>query len=439
MQIKTYEAKNMQEALAKIKNDLGPEAVILKAKQKKGLLGLGEVSGVEVTAAVTKNSLLKKKYAESKMPKATIEKLKNSKASVQKEVYDRFAKKIELKAEPKEEIKFNQSIRKPLRNTKYIDIDDDSEILEDGTVLNKNIAIKAYTKKQEAIKEFIKEEIKPEKIIKDEELNQEIASNDRQAQNFETYNLLNEIKQKLLFENVDPYYVEQTIATVNEVCHSINIDKNNSEYIKQVLSRIISKQIKVETNFLNTSLHEPKLFAFLGEKSAGKTTSIIKIASYYKDKNINLAIISYGNLDEREKHQIDSYSKLSNIKIYQVQMLSDLINILRELRDIDLVLIDLEKTSFFSLEYPVSTHLVMDASSSYENLKNDYEKFKVFNPSSIIYTKFDLIRTYGNIFNMSVYSKLPISFLSLGKKVPEDLLIPSSEEIAEMVLLKIIE
>jgi flagellar biosynthesis protein FlhF len=55
MQIKRFEAKNMTDALRQIKRVLGPEAVILSAKdlrRENRLLGISRKIGVEVTAAV---------------------------------------------------------------------------------------------------------------------------------------------------------------------------------------------------------------------------------------------------------------------------------------------------------------------------------------------------------------------------------------------------
>jgi len=55
MQIKRFEARNMTTALRLIKDELGPDAVILSArsiKRGKGILGSLRTSGVEVTAAV---------------------------------------------------------------------------------------------------------------------------------------------------------------------------------------------------------------------------------------------------------------------------------------------------------------------------------------------------------------------------------------------------
>ena len=54
MQIKRFEAKDMTAALAKIKQEFGPDAVILSAKSIRtyGMLGGAKTKGVEVTAAI---------------------------------------------------------------------------------------------------------------------------------------------------------------------------------------------------------------------------------------------------------------------------------------------------------------------------------------------------------------------------------------------------
>src|SRR5204862_5940714 len=59
MRIKRYEAPTIQEALMKVKKDLGPEAVILYTKtfRKGGLLGLFGKPMAEITAGVDLNLL----------------------------------------------------------------------------------------------------------------------------------------------------------------------------------------------------------------------------------------------------------------------------------------------------------------------------------------------------------------------------------------------
>ena len=75
MQIKRFEAKNMTDALHQIKRALGPEAVILSAKdlrRENRLLGISRKIGVEVTAAVDED------YPGASVHRNTPEKFTNS-------------------------------------------------------------------------------------------------------------------------------------------------------------------------------------------------------------------------------------------------------------------------------------------------------------------------------------------------------------------------
>src|SRR5580692_6006294 len=67
MQVKKFEAKTMKEALELVKVHLGPEAIILSAKDSHRGFGLMGDKSVEVTAAVSEETLRKKKVAESKL------------------------------------------------------------------------------------------------------------------------------------------------------------------------------------------------------------------------------------------------------------------------------------------------------------------------------------------------------------------------------------
>ena len=77
MQIKRFEAKNMTLALRMVKNELGPEAVILSARslrKGKGFFSSMKYAGVEVTAAIDAQGSLRKTgsavTAESAYPKS---------------------------------------------------------------------------------------------------------------------------------------------------------------------------------------------------------------------------------------------------------------------------------------------------------------------------------------------------------------------------------
>src|SRR3977135_799391 len=85
MQVKKFEAKSMKEALELVKVHLGPEAIILSAKDAHRGFGLMGEKSVEVTAAVSEETLRKKKMAESKLREDLRERFQQIPASKQRE------------------------------------------------------------------------------------------------------------------------------------------------------------------------------------------------------------------------------------------------------------------------------------------------------------------------------------------------------------------
>src|SRR5437868_831735 len=94
MQVKKFEAKSMKEALQLVKQELGPEAIILSAKDNKRSFGLAGKGSVEVTAAISERSLQKKTYTENQMPTSAREKFRTQSARRQKELIEETVSKI---------------------------------------------------------------------------------------------------------------------------------------------------------------------------------------------------------------------------------------------------------------------------------------------------------------------------------------------------------
>ena len=89
MQVKKFEAKTMREALEMVKNQLGPDAIILGAKDNNRAFGLLGKPSIEVTAAIAEPVLQKKRFAESKLNVSQREQLKRSPARVQKQFIEK--------------------------------------------------------------------------------------------------------------------------------------------------------------------------------------------------------------------------------------------------------------------------------------------------------------------------------------------------------------
>ena len=93
MQVRKFEAKSMQDALAMVKRELGPEAIILAAKDNKGSFGLAGETSVEVTAAVSGHKLKEHQFAISRLRDQDRDQVLNSPAKHQKSFVEKSVKR----------------------------------------------------------------------------------------------------------------------------------------------------------------------------------------------------------------------------------------------------------------------------------------------------------------------------------------------------------
>jgi flagellar biosynthesis protein FlhF len=79
-------------------------------------------------------------------------------------------------------------------------------------------------------------------------------------------------------------------------------------------------------------------------------------------------------------------------------------------------------------------HLVLACPTRDADLRAAREAFARFDPASLIFTKLDETRTYGPILNQVVRSGRPVSFLTCGQRVPDDLETATREGLARRLL-----
>lgn len=113
MQVKKFEARSMKEALEMVKRQLGPDAIILSARDRRKSFGLVGDGSVEITAAVAEETLHKKRFAESRMKPDVRERFLNSPAKTQRVIMDQFVNRYQEEEKP----------QRPVTTRRYIDID----------------------------------------------------------------------------------------------------------------------------------------------------------------------------------------------------------------------------------------------------------------------------------------------------------------------------
>jgi flagellar biosynthesis protein FlhF len=193
-----------------------------------------------------------------------------------------------------------------------------------------------------------------------------------------------------------------------------------------------------------------RVVAFLGPTGVGKTTNLFKVASkLILEENKKVAVISIDTFKAGAGDQARSYCNILGIPF---QILSDPKKLRETVDDfdfVDVILIDTVGRSHYDhwklgeiketlrlideIEYMMVVSCNWKNKESY-NLIQKYRKF--FNISYLFFTKIDETAYPGTILNLAYKTKLPLTYISTGQNVPEDLKIITPERLASYLLME---
>jgi flagellar biosynthesis protein FlhF len=227
--------------------------------------------------------------------------------------------------------------------------------------------------------------------------------------------------------------------------------KENSATVKRYFQTLLRKMIPIRIESAPDKTNK-KVIMLVGPTGVGKTTSIAKLAARYsflmqKKYKVGLVVLDTYRIGAVE--QLMQYARMMKLGIETVVDPPEFSSALNSLRYCDYILIDTMGSSPYDkskiekiyecleandTEYNVDVVLVMPSSIKYEDLKATYENFQNLNIDTMMFTKLDETRGFGNIFSLAYETKKPISYFSVGQEVPEDLVCASSDFLVECLL-----
>ena len=226
--------------------------------------------------------------------------------------------------------------------------------------------------------------------------------------------------------------------------------RNNPITIKRYFNTLLRRIVPIRQE-RDLSAGVKKIMMFVGPTGVGKTTTIAKLAARYafkKHKKYKVGIITLDTYRIGAVEQLMTYARMMKLSIEAVVDPSDFVEALNRLRNNDIILIDTvgssqhdkEKVdkinSFLSINTfaSIDVNLVMSATTKYEDLKDIYENFSILPIDTLVFTKLDETKKIGNIFSLVYDVKKPISYFSIGQEVPDDLIVASSEYLVDEML-----
>lgn len=202
----------------------------------------------------------------------------------------------------------------------------------------------------------------------------------------------------------------------------------------------------IQTKTFDISAKKNKVVALVGPTGVGKTTTIAKLALIAKIiHKLDVGLISIDTYRLGALDQLRSFADVSHIDFMVAYEPDEMPALLKKFRKKDIVFIDTvgrsQKNSsqlksnldFLSKINIDETFLVVNSTSSTKTLYDVAQKFRLFNYNSFILSKIDEAVVPGNIINLVTKTGIPVSFLTNGQVIPDDIIAADPDFIANFI------
>ncbi len=386
METRNFRAKNMSDALRKTRQALGPDAMIVSARNLDDRSGIVEVTAVGQEQKSSRQHLSKKEDPKPDKP-----------AEGNSDAWQETLRPI------REEL---ASVRRMVRELKQLTDESMSHRFDD-------------------LKALILE-----------------AAGEQ-----ETVRPLGPLYCELIDCGVMTKLARDLVRTVELELGLKNADRRDWMVLARGLLReLLMKEIQLSGPLVPGE--QTRVFAFVGPSGVGKTTTLAKLASRMAlAEGLNTVIVTTDTYRIGSVDQARRYAELIGIPLVVADRPEMLAAALRSYSDADALLIDTPGRAFENDEVmqslsaildgagePIETHLLLPAAYAPAQHEAVASRFEVLHPSRTVITKIDEAKQLGGLLNIQRLTNLPVSYLTRGQRVPEDIEVAKSSRIVQMVL-----
>lgn len=198
---------------------------------------------------------------------------------------------------------------------------------------------------------------------------------------------------------------------------------------------------------------KPKQFAqkvllFAGPTGQGKTTTLVKLAGLLTfEQGLKVGLVNMDTYRVGAIEHIKIYSEIMNIPLRTAYNADELNEAIKSLEDRDVVLIDTAGKSardqsyrddiagFIKTSNADEVLLVISVVTGRKTCKEVVENYSFIEDYKLIITKLDEVSAWGNILNILDYSGKPMSYVTMGQEVPNDICVMDPQKLSENIVL----
>ena len=380
MQIKRYEAKDMTAALRLIKNELGPEAVILSARSLRkgsGIFGAHKHCGVEVTAATDTHSIQKPKM------KTFLHDDGNGGPMMMSEKTNASVKAKGMSQ--------NHFVKQRYSSSKR----DDARLRDHQPSIEKRWSLALYHQ------------------LLSQDVDAEIA-----ADVIEGFKIMPDATEKFQHGEIKPLLA--TLFSHMGVANGL-LDLDRTPPVVALIGTTgVGKTSMIAKLAAHYTLEHNKYVALL-------TIDDYRIGAI---EQLNAYARIIGLPLERASTPNELKARLKEFKKYDLILIDTPGFSLNNTPQMEEISSCLEKIHHIQIQ------LVLSAGTKQKDLLNTIRHLRPIGAQQLIFTKLDESVTYGNLLNILLRSNLPMSFFSRGQQIPDDIEVATIETLVDLIMSK---
>lgn len=254
---------------------------------------------------------------------------------------------------------------------------------------------------------------------------------------------LEKYKHKLIENGVDYSIANSIFKRLNE---QVNFEDKDNIKIKTILRETLLEYVGLAEP-LNTDDLNQKLVFFIGPTGVGKTTTLAKIAGkLVMEGKYNIGLITSDTYRIAAIEQLRVYSDILQLPLKIIYNEEDMYKALVNLNDKDIILVDTagrnhkeiqEGDEIFKAMNSIKNKevfLVLSCTTEYKILQSIIKQYNFIPDYKIIFTKVDECENLGNILNVKMLTNKPLSYITTGQNVPDDIELINREKIVNSLL-----
>jgi flagellar biosynthesis protein FlhF len=224
---------------------------------------------------------------------------------------------------------------------------------------------------------------------------------------------------------------------------------NEIPYVNEKIAEQIERFIPTAGPIHRTKKSGPHVVALIGPTGVGKTTTIAKLAANLKlREKKNVGLITLDTYRIAAVDQLKRYADIIGAPLRVVAGSDDLRDALASMSDLEYVLIDTagrspndtlklnELRSVLEAAHPDEVHLVLSTTASQECVELAVNRFGEVRVDRIIFTKVDEAAHLGMVLNVVRKVNKGLSYITTGQDVPDDIEVGMGKRLAQLIMGK---